>query len=78
MEVLDKKITVDYVRRKYPEKYKNLTDEELEKKINLLYNIAYLGISSHFRNKFSPETSKQKFTVPKLIKSNRTKQNEQT
>jgi len=78
MEVLNKKVTVEYVRKKYPEKYKNLTDEELEKKINFLYNIAYLGVSSHFHNKFSPETSNKKLNLQsaKLIKSKIPKENE--
>lgn len=39
-----RKVTVKYVREKYPEKYKHLTDKELERLLDLFYNVAYISI----------------------------------
>ena len=40
-------ITVEYIRRKYPNKYKHLTDDQLQKRIDLYYNMAYVTITSN-------------------------------
>lgn len=39
-----RKVTVKYVREKYPEKYKHLSDKELERLLDLFYNVAYISI----------------------------------
>lgn len=39
-----RKITVKYVREKYPDKYKHLSDKELERLLDLFYNVAYISI----------------------------------
>lgn len=41
-----RKITIEYIRKKYPNKYKDLTDEQLQMKIDLYYNMAYVTITS--------------------------------
>lgn len=41
-----RKITIEYIRRKYPNKYKHLTDEQLQMRIDLYYNMAYVTITS--------------------------------
>jgi len=40
-------ITIEYIRKKYPNKYKHLTDEQLQKRIDLYYNMAYVTITSN-------------------------------
>jgi len=39
-------ITIEYIRKKYPDKYKHITDEQLQKRIDLYYNMAYVTITS--------------------------------
>jgi hypothetical protein len=41
-----RKITIEYIRKKYPNKYKDLTDEQLQIRIDLFYNMAYVTITS--------------------------------
>lgn len=46
MDIKDRKITINYVRKKYPEKYKSFTDQQLQQKIDLYYQISYISITN--------------------------------
>jgi len=50
-----RKVTVKYVREKYPEKYKHLTDKELERLLDLFYNVAYISIKKSQEEMISEE-----------------------
>lgn len=41
-----RKVTIEYIRKKFPDKYKHLTDKQLQKRIDLYYNMAYVTITS--------------------------------
>lgn len=51
IEILNKKVTIQFIREKYPEKYKDLTDDQLQKKIDFLYVVAGIGMESFFKKK---------------------------
>lgn len=53
-----RKITIEYIRKKYA-KYKHLTDEELQKKIDLYYNMAYITITSNHEKLLKSKYQKQ-------------------
>jgi len=46
LEIKDRKITIQYVRKKYPERYKYLTDKQIQEKIDLYYQISYISITN--------------------------------
>jgi len=41
-----RKVTIEYIRNKYPDKYNHLSDQQLQKRIDLYYNMAYVTITS--------------------------------
>lgn len=53
----ERKITIKHVRKKYPEKYKHLSDRQLQKKIDLFYQISYISITDS-QNKLREENLK--------------------
>lgn len=51
-------ITIEYIRKKYPDKYKHLTDEQLQKRIDLYYNMAYVTITSSHEKQLKAKYTK--------------------
>ncbi len=50
-----KEITIEYVREKYKDRYKHLSDEQLQQRIDLFKQIAYIFISNFRERKLKSQ-----------------------
>lgn len=48
---MDRNVTAEYIKKAYPNKYGDMSIEQIESKIRYYYDLAELAIKSYYRNK---------------------------